>query len=81
MLDFWRECKMSTLCTASSPSLREGYNLPYTLRNRARTAAKINVQEVSHTDEFRRFLQGYLQFYAFSSRPPIRRPRADILSG
>jgi len=39
------------------------------LRTRAKTAAKINAQEVSHIDEFWRFLDGYLEFYAFSSPP------------
>jgi hypothetical protein len=46
MLNYWRECKMSTLCTAF-PSFPSEGDIPLnTLKNCAKTTAKINVQDI-----------------------------------
>jgi hypothetical protein len=70
MPSFWRECQMTTLCTAFPAFSREDYNLHHTLRTRAKTAVKINVQEVILLDELQPSWTRHLEFYAVSSRPP-----------
>ena len=40
------------------------------LKNRAKTAAKINVQKALQLDEFRSFRSRYLEFDTNCARPP-----------
>jgi hypothetical protein len=70
MLDCRRACKMCTFGTGSSAVSGEGENLTNTLKNCAKTAAKINVRQASEIDEFRHICSGYLEFYTNRARPP-----------
>jgi hypothetical protein len=70
MLDCWRECQMSTLCTAFPSFPREGDTPLNILKNCAKTTAKINMQKTIPIDELRPSWKSHLEFYAFSSRPP-----------
>src|SRR5919108_3031578 len=71
MLDFWHGCKMSNLCTAFPSFPKEGETPLHTLKNCAKIAAKINVREVIPIDELRPSWRCHLEFYTFSSRPPV----------
>jgi hypothetical protein len=70
MLDFRCECKMCTFGTGSSAVSGEGEHSTNTLKNCAKTAAKINVQQASEFDEFQHVCSGYLEFYTNRARPP-----------
>jgi hypothetical protein len=71
MPSFWRECQMSTLCTAFPSFFKEGESPLNTLKNCAKTTAKINVQEIILRDELRPSWRSHLEFYTFRSRPPL----------
>jgi hypothetical protein len=64
---------MCTFGTGSSAVSGEGEHSTNTLKNCAKTAAKINVQQASEFDEFQHVCSGYLEFYTNRVRPP-RRP-------
>jgi hypothetical protein len=61
---------MSTLCTAFPSFPSEGDTPLNTLKNCAKTTAKINMQKTIPIDELRPSWKSHLEFYAFSSRPP-----------
>jgi hypothetical protein len=73
MLDCWRECKMSTLCTAFPSFSRKGDIPLHTSKNRAKTTAQINVQEIIPINELQPSWRSHLEFYALRSRPPCLR--------
>jgi hypothetical protein len=50
------------------------------LKNRAKTAAKINVQKALQLDEFRSFRSRYLEFDTNCARPPICTMHARIIT-
>jgi hypothetical protein len=61
---------MCTFGTGSSAVTGEGEHSMNTLKNCAKTAAKINVQQASEFDEFQRVCSGYREFYTNRARPP-----------
>jgi hypothetical protein len=63
---------MCTFGTGSSAVSGEGEHSTNTLKNCAKTAAKINVQQASECDEFQRVCSGYLELYTNRVRPPKR---------
>ena len=63
---------MSTLCTAFPSFPGEGDIPLNTLKNCAKTTAKINMQKTIPIDELRPSWKSHLEFYAFSSRPPYK---------
>ena len=65
MPSFWRECQMSTLCTAFLSFPREGDTPLNTLKNCAKTTAKINMQKIIPIDELRPSWKSHLEFYAW----------------
>ena len=72
-LDFRGECKKCTFGTGSSAVSGEGEHSTNTLKNCAKTAAKINVRQASELDEFQHIRSGYLEFYTNRAQPPRRR--------
>jgi hypothetical protein len=70
MLDLSHECRMCTFGTGSSAVSGESENSTNTLKNCAKTAAKINVRQASEFDEFQHVGSGYLEFYTNRARPP-----------
>jgi len=70
MRDCRRECKMCTFGTAYPAVSREGENSTNSLKNCAKTAAKINVRQASELDEFQHIRSGYLEFYTNRAQPP-----------
>ena len=69
-LDLRRECQMCTFGTGYPAVSREGENPMNALKNCAKTAAKINVRQVSELDEFQHIRSGYLEFYTNRAHPP-----------
>jgi hypothetical protein len=63
---------MCTFGMGSSAVSREGENSTNTLKNCAKTAAKINVRQARELDEFQHVCRGYLEFYTNRARPPNR---------
>ena len=60
---------MCTFGTGSSAVSGEGEHSTNTLKNCAKTAVKINVQQASEFDEFQHICSGYLEFYTNRARP------------
>jgi hypothetical protein len=80
MLNFRHECKMCTFGTGYPAVSREGENSTNALKNCAKTAAKINVRQVSELDEFQHIRSGCLEFYTNRAQPPaeVLPPRRTI---
>jgi hypothetical protein len=61
------------LCTAFPSFSRKGDIPLHTSKNRAKTTAQINVQEIIPINELQPSWRSHLEFYALRSRPPCLR--------